>query len=90
VGQIGRIQDPLTNEAKWVAFFVTGKIENANLFPAIYIIDVSNGSVLHRVVLDATVDMNDDGLVDTDETNHGRGGVPSGQPAIVDGYCGFG
>jgi hypothetical protein len=84
VGQIGRIQDPLTNEAKWVAFFVTGKIENANLFPAIYIIDVSNGSVLHRVVLDATVDMNDDGLVDTDETNHGRGGVPSGQPAIVD------
>jgi hypothetical protein len=84
VGQIGRIQDPLTNEAKWVAFFVTGKVENANLFPAVYAIDISNGSVLNRVVLDAAVDMNDDGPVDTDETNHGRGGVPSGQPAIVD------
>jgi hypothetical protein len=84
VGQIGRIQNPLTREAKWVAFFVTGKVENANLFPAIYIIDISNGSVLHRVVLDAAVDLDDDGLIDTDESNYGRGGVPSGQPAIVD------
>jgi hypothetical protein len=84
VGQIGRIQDPLTNEAKWVAFFVTGKIENANLFPAIYILDLSNGSVLHRVILDAAVDMDDDGRIDTNEINYGRGGVPSGQPAIVD------
>jgi hypothetical protein len=84
VGQIGRIQDPVTNEAKWVAFFVTGKVEDANLFPAIYIIDVSNGSVLHRVVLDDAVDMNSDGFIDADETEFGRGGVPSGQPAIVD------
>jgi hypothetical protein len=84
VGQIGRIRDPLTNEAKWVAFFVTGKVEDANLFPAIYIIDVSNGSVLDRVVLDDAVDMDDNGLIGADETNHGRGGVPSGQPAIVD------
>jgi hypothetical protein len=84
VGQIGRIQDPITNEAKWVAFFVTGKVEDANLFPAIYIIDISNGSVLDRVVLDDAVDMNSDGLIDAAETDFGRGGVPSGQPAIVD------
>ena len=74
----------MTKDAKWVAFFVTGKIENANLFPAVYIIDISNGSVLHRVVLDAAADMDDDGRIDTDEIDTGRGGVPSGQPAIVD------
>jgi hypothetical protein len=84
VGQIGRIRDPFTNEAKWVAFFVTGKVENANLFPAIYIIDISNGSVQHRAVLDAADDINGDGFIDPNETDYGRGGVPSGQPALVD------
>jgi hypothetical protein len=84
LGQIGRIRDPLTNDAKWVAFFVTGKVENANLYPAIYVIDISNGSILHRVVMNTAVDMNGDGFIDADETNTGRGGVPSGQPAIVD------
>ena len=85
VAQIGRIKDPDgTNEAKWVAFFVTGKVENANLFPSIYMIDVSNGSVLRKVILDDAVDLNDDGTIDATETDYGKGGVPSGQPAIVD------
>ena len=84
VAQIGRIHDPLTNHAKWVAFFVTGKVENASLFPAIYMIDISNGSVLHKVVLDDAVDLDGSGIIEASEVDYGRGGVPSGQPAVVD------
>ena len=84
VAQIGRIHDPLTNHAKWVAFFVTGKVENASLFPAIYMIDISNGSVLHKVVLDDVVDLDGSGIIEAFEVDYGRGGVPSGQPAVVD------
>ena len=84
VAQIGRIHDPLTNQAKWVAFFVTGKVENASLFPAIYMIDIANGSVLHKVVLDDAVDLDDSGIIEASEVDYGRGGVPSGQPAVVD------
>ncbi len=84
VAQIGRIHDPLTNQAKWVAFFVTGKVENASLFPAIYMIDISTGSVLHKVVLDDAVDLDGSGIIDASEVDYGRGGVPSGQPAVVD------
>jgi hypothetical protein len=84
VAQIGRIHDPLTNQAKWVAFFVTGKVENASLFPAIYMIDISNGSVLHKVVLDDAVDLDGSGIIEASEVDYGRGGVPSGQPAVVD------
>ena len=36
VAQIGRIRDPNgTDAVKWVAFFVTGKVENSTLFPSI-------------------------------------------------------
>jgi hypothetical protein len=84
VAQIGRIRNPETNRPKWVAFFVTGKVENADLFPAVYMIDISNGRVLQRVVLDAAVDLDGNGFIDSGETNYGKGGVPSGQPAIVD------
>ena len=84
VAQVGRIRDPSTNRPRWVAFFVTGKVENVNRFPAVYMIDIFTGSVLKRVVLDAGVDLNGDGRVDADESGYGRGGVPSGQPAVVD------
>ncbi len=68
VAQIGRIL--VNGTAKWVAFFVSGKSYDNTLYPSIYMIDVSNGSVLKRIFLDA-------------ETA-GIGGVPSGQPAIID------
>jgi hypothetical protein len=63
---------------------VTGKVENASLFPAIYMIDISNGSVLHKVVLDDVVDLDGSGIIEAFEVDYGRGGVPSGQPAVVD------
>ncbi len=111
VAQIGRIRDPNgTDAVKWVAFFVTGKVENSTLFPSIYMIDIADGSVLRRVVLDDPFDLDGDGFIkqpelsDEDgdgtpepfdvngdgtidgpeEVDYGRGGVPSGQPAIVD------
>lgn len=86
VSRIGRIRDPRTDESKWVAFFVTGKVasQNLNEFPAIYVIDVSNGNVLQRIVLDTGVDLNDDNDMTAAELNYGRGGILSGQPAIID------
>ena len=66
--QIGRILDGGT--AKWVAFFVSGKTYDNTLYPSIYIVDISDGSVLERVFLNTE--------------SQGAGGTPSGQPAIVD------
>ena len=58
VAQIGRIRDPNgTDAVKWVAFFVTGKVENSTLFPSIYMIDIADGSVVRKVVLDDPVDL---------------------------------
>ena len=68
VARIGRIVDNGTT--KWVAFFVSGKTYDATLFPSIYMINIANGSVVRRIFLDADAD--------------GRGGVPSGQPTIID------
>ncbi|MFZ0611809.1 MAG: hypothetical protein WAM73_06195, partial [Desulfobacterales bacterium] len=85
VAQIGRIRDPNgTDAVKWVAFFVTGKVEDSSLFPAIYMIDIADGSVLRRVVLDDPVDLDGSGTIESAEIDYGKGGVPSGQPAIVD------
>lgn len=68
VAQIGRI---LVNGAsKWVAFFVSGKSYDSSLYPSIYMINVADGSVIERVFLNSE--------------SGGIGGVPSGQPAIVD------
>lgn len=68
VAQIGRIM--LNGSTKWVAFFVSGKTYDTSLYPSIYMIDIADGSVLERIFLDAE--------------GGGIGGVPSGQPAIVD------
>ncbi|MGD8334159.1 MAG: PilC/PilY family type IV pilus protein [Desulfobacterales bacterium] len=68
VGKIGRIL--VDGEAVWVAFFVSGKTYDATLYPSIYIINIADGSVVKRVMLDS------DGS--------GVGGVPSGQPSIID------
>lgn len=76
VGQIGRINDG--GKPKWVAFFVSGKTDDHTLYPSIYMINVENGEPM-RVFLD-------EGGTNT----RGQGGVPSGQPAIVDAdYNGY-
>jgi type IV pilus assembly protein PilY1 len=61
---------------KWVALFVSGKSSDPNAYPSIYIVDIETGNLIEngRVYLD------DDPAND----GRGRGGVPSGQPAIVD------
>ena len=85
VAQIGRIRDPNgTDAVKWVAFFVTGKVESSTLFPSIYMIDIADGSVLRKVVLDDPIDLDESGTIEGAEIDYGKGGVPSGQPAIVD------
>jgi hypothetical protein len=53
-----------------VAFFVSGKTYDDTLYPAIYTIDIADGSVVEKIVLDAEA--------------AGAGGVLSGQPTIVD------
>jgi type IV pilus assembly protein PilY1 len=57
----------------WVALFVSGKSGNPDVYPSIYILNVETGSLLKRVYLD-----------NNNYNERGRGGVPSGQPAIVD------
>lgn len=74
VGQVGRIA--VGQSERWASFFVSGKTECADgdtseyCYPSIFIIDIADGSVIDRVYLDAE--------------EGGIGGVPSGQPAIMD------
>jgi len=82
--QIGRILDPLTDEPKWTAFIATGIMEGKEKYPAVYLIDMSDGSVIKRVTLDEDVDLNGDGVLDADEAGYGWGGILSSPPAIVD------
>jgi hypothetical protein len=84
VVQIGRILDPLTGTPKWVAFISTGEIQNIEHFSAIYLLDVSKGSVIQRVVLDDAIDLNGSGTIENDEVAYGRASVLGGHPAIVD------
>ena len=55
---------------KYVAYFVTGINNDTNAYPSIYAVDVEKGDVLARIMLDSHTD--------------GKGGTPSGQPAVVD------
>ncbi len=70
VGKIGRIL--VNGSAKWVAFFVSGGDPryDRNQDPSVYMLDVATGNVIKRVFLDSEP--------------AGRGGVPSGQPTIID------
>lgn len=71
VAKIGRIIR--NGKAKWVAFFVSGNDDryDRTQYPSVYMIDIETGSVLERIFLTAA-------------GSAGIGGVPSGQPAIVD------
>ncbi len=68
VGQIGRIIDDGT--VKWAAFFVSGKTGAPGSYPSIYVLDVANGNRIAKIPLDSD--------------NGGIGGVPSGEPALID------
>ena len=70
VAVIGRILDINSDETKWVAFFVSGRNYDPNAYPAVYMVDIETGTVLRKVSLESV--------------SAGRGGVPSGQPAIID------
>ncbi|MGE4545150.1 MAG: PilC/PilY family type IV pilus protein [Pedobacter sp.] len=68
VAILGQIR--VGGQSKWVAFFVSGQTIDANLYPSVYVVDIANGQVIERIYLDSLP--------------AGKGGVPSGQPAIVD------
>jgi len=68
VAQIGRIL--IDDSVRWVAFFVSGKTYDASLYPSIYMVDIADGSVVKRIYLDSDAG--------------GMGGIPSGQPAVID------
>jgi len=86
VAVIGRT---LYNGTKtWVAFFVSGKTYNNTLCPSIYMIDVATGNLLKRIFLDSSPGS---GCSNSSPSPSipcpcpcGQGGVPSGQPALVD------
>jgi hypothetical protein len=70
VAKVGRIV--VSGTPMWVAFFVSGKTTGPTPYPSIYMINIADGSVVRRIFL-------------TEEANGiGQGGVPSGQPTIID------
>jgi hypothetical protein len=68
VAVLGKIM--ADGQKKWAAFFVSGETYDDTLYPSIYVIDIANGSVIKRIFLDCLP--------------QGVGGVPSGQPAVLD------
>jgi len=84
VAQIGRILDPLTGDPRWAAFIATGEMADKDQYPAVYLLDMSDGTLIKRVTLDEDVDLNGNDILDAGEAGYGRGGILSGPPAIVD------
>lgn len=76
VAPIGKIV--LGGIKRWVAFLKSGKTSQKTLDPSIYLIDMTDGSVIQRVFLHAGMDSDGDGMDD------GAGGIPGGYPAIID------
>jgi hypothetical protein len=70
IAKIGRIVHNGT--AKWVAFFVSGNDDryDHSQYPSVYMIDIGTGDLLSRIMLDIEPS--------------GIGGVPSGQPSVID------
>ncbi len=70
VAKIGKIMH--NGRTRWAAFFVSGK-SDSNLHPSIFILDVGTGAPIKRVWLTSSYG-----------ADLGKGGIPSGQPALVD------
>jgi len=75
-GKVGLIA--LDGIKRWVAFFVSGDTSGATWDPSLYVVDISDGSLIRRVFLHAGMDRNGDGMDD------GLGGIPCAEPAVVD------
>jgi len=75
VAKVGRIVNGGT--PMWVAFFVSGKTTGPTPYPSIYMINIANGHLVDRIFLDQEVNVNNNNDI-------GRGGVPTGQPTIID------
>ena len=73
---IGRIA--LEGKKGWATFLGSGKPNDPALDPSIYLIDIADGSLIRRVFLHAGMD------ADGDHMDDGAGGVPVGQPAVID------
>ncbi len=69
VAAIGRVLGE-DGLSKWAAFFVSGKTYDLTLYPSVYVIDIATGNLITRVFLDVE--------------ESGKGGTPSGQPALID------
>ncbi|MFZ0133618.1 MAG: hypothetical protein WAK95_13850 [Desulfobacterales bacterium] len=82
--RIGRIRDFLLGESRWVVFVSTGRLPEVDSFPAVYLLDASDGRILEKVVLEDAIDLNGNGTIERDEADYGRAGVLGGHPAIVD------
>ncbi len=74
--RIGRIA--WAGKKTWAAFIPSGDGIPVDSDPFLFILDLADGSVLEKVCLHADLDL------DMDGTDDGLGGVPAGQPAIVD------
>lgn len=75
VAQVGKVL--LNGASKWVTFFVSGAptmcsndADDEYCYPSVFMIDMADGRVIKRIFLDSE--------------SEGMGGVPSGQPAIMD------
>ncbi len=84
VARIGRIRHPQNGEAIWAAFVATGRLAVKDRFPSIYVIDMSDGRVIQQIMLDAGADLDGNGILEAVENDIARGGILSGQPALVD------
>lgn len=68
IGMVGRITG--VGAARWGVFFVTGVNNDPTAYPTVYALDLETGALISRLEFDS----------DT----IGLGGLPSGQPALLD------
>lgn len=72
VAKVARIK--VNGDTRWAAFFVSGDWnQDMEINPSIYVIDVGTGENISRIFL------NDSTIGDA-----AKGGIPSGQPAVID------
>lgn len=68
VARIGRIADE--GKTKWVALFASGKADDVSGYPSVFMIDIADGSLVRRILLDSDP--------------RGSGGLLNAQPAVID------
>ena len=84
VARIGRIFHPQSGESIWAAFIASGRMAKMNRYPKVTLIDIEDGRIVQEIIIDGAADMNEDGYLSDSEVNFSRGGILSGQPAVID------